>query len=237
MRELAGLTQRQLAARAGASSASVSRWESGAFTPKRDNVELLDDATGAHGALLKAWSDDREGSGIPAYMRDLGKLEESARLIELVSPLLVPGLLQSPGYARLVFEDGLMGEAGADLDRLVKLRCERYEKLRKTNDPKIVAVFPEAALNLVPESIRREQAAHLVGFIDTGRVKVHLIPAGSLLLGVTSMLLVFHMHDGETAVSSDHVDGNVIYEDPSGYDRLQGLVKPASGSSLPLFSR
>ncbi|MGW5875510.1 helix-turn-helix domain-containing protein [Nocardiopsis terrae] len=234
VRELAGLTQRQLAARAGTSSASVSRWEAGVSTPKRDNVRLLDDAAGAHGSLLKAWADDREGREIPAYMRDLGKLEELTQVIELISPLLIPGLLQSPSYARLIFEESLMGEAGANLEKLVSLRCGRYEKLRKANDPKVVAVFPETALTLVPAEVRVEQARHLLGLIDTGRVRVHLVPTGSLLLGVTSMLLVFHMYDGGIAVSSDHVDGNVIYEDPSGYMRLQGLVKQALGAALPV---
>ncbi|QRN79930.1 MAG: hypothetical protein JK586_17515 [Nocardiopsis sp. BM-2018] len=166
-------------------------------------------------------------------MRDLGKLGEDARLIELVSPLPVPGLSRSPSCARLIVEDSLMGVIGAHLDRLVKLRRERYEKLRKTSGPKVVAVFPEAAVALVPESVRREQAARLVGSIDAGRVRVHLVAAGSLLLGVTPMLLVFHTHDGEVAVSSDHVDGNVIYEDPSGRTRFQGLVKQALGAALP----
>ncbi|MFE6305402.1 Scr1 family TA system antitoxin-like transcriptional regulator [Nocardiopsis sp. NPDC057823] len=232
-RELAGLTQRQLAARAGTSSASVSRWEAGKTTPQRDNVQILDDAVKAYGALLKAWVGDREGAGLPAYMRDLGRLEELARLIELVSPLLVPGLLQSPSYTRLIFEEGLLSETGADLEELVALRCGRYEKLRSTNDPKVVAVFPETALTLVPEEVRVEQARHLVELTDTGRVRVHLVPSGSLLLGVTSMLLVFHMHDGGTAVSSDHVDGNVVYADSDGYPRLQGLVKQALGAALP----
>lgn len=232
-RELAGLTQRQLANRAGTSSASVSRWEAGGITPKRDNVQLLDDATGARGQLLKAWSDDREGLGLPAYMRDLGRLEELARLIELISPLLIPGLLQCESYARRVFEESLMGEVAGDLDRLVALRCGRLAQLRKTSNPRIVAVFPETALTFVPEAVRRDQVAHLLDVIDSGRVRVLLVPHGSLLLGVTSMLLVFHMMNGETAVSSDHVDGNVIYEESAGYTRLQGLVKQALSDALP----
>ncbi|MEV2276776.1 helix-turn-helix transcriptional regulator [Nocardiopsis sp. NPDC049922] len=233
VRELARLTQRQLAARAGTSSASVSRWESGVSTPKRDNVHMLDDATNARGRLLKAWSDDREGKGLPTYMRDLGRLEEAARTIELVSPHLIPGLLQCPGYARLVFEQSLMGEVTGDLDRLVALRCGRYPQLRKINNPRIVAVFPETALFFVPEAIRREQVRHLLEMLEAGNVRVLLVPHGSLLLGVTSMLLVFHMQNGETAVSSDHVDGNVIYEDSEGYTRLQGLVKQSLGDALP----
>ncbi|WP_159942833.1 MULTISPECIES: helix-turn-helix transcriptional regulator [unclassified Nocardiopsis] len=232
-RELAGLTQRQLAARAGTSSASVCRWEGGISTPKRDNVQLLDEATSARGRLLRAWSDDRESQGIPAYMRDLGRLEEMARTIELVSPHLIPGLLQSPGYARLVFEDGLMGDPPKELDRLVALRCRRYEQLRKMNDPRIVAVFPETALAFAPEAVRKEQVRHLLGMIDAGKVRLNLVPQGSLLWGTVSMLLVFHMENGEAVVSSDHVDGNVIYEDSAGYTRLQGLVKQALGAALP----
>lgn len=233
VRELVGLTQRQLAVRAGTSSASISRWEAGVSTPKRDNVRLLDDATSAHGSLLKSWSDDREGKGLPAYMRDLGRLEETARLVELVSPLLVPGLLQSPTYARLIFEESLMGEEGANLDRLVKLRCERYEKL---GSPKIVAVFPETALSFVPEEVRSEQAAHLLQLVDTGKVRVHLVPAGSLLLGVTSMLLVFHMHDGEIAASSDHVDGIRRLRRPGGVHPFARSGEASVGCRTPRWS-
>lgn len=233
-RDLAGLTQRQLAARAGTSSASVCRWEGGAIRPKKDNVQLLDDATGSRGRLLRAWLDDREGGGIPAYMRDLGRLEEMAHTIELVSPHLVPGIFQSPAYARLVFSEGLMGDPRSkSLNRLVALRCSRYDQLCRLNDPRITVVFPEAALTFIPESVRKEQARHLLEVIAGERVRVHVVPLGALLLGVTSMTLVFHMENGEIAVSSDHVDGNVIYEDPKCYIRLQGLVKQALGAALP----
>ncbi|MBB4934596.1 transcriptional regulator with XRE-family HTH domain [Lipingzhangella halophila] len=221
------MTQRQLANKVGTSAASLCRWERGATLPKRDYVELLDSATGSRGKLLRAWQVARDGTPVPEYMKDLSRLEEAAQSIELVSPHLIPGLLQSPGYARLIFEEGLIGSSPRDVDRLVSLRCGRYSQLRKTNDPRVTAIFPQTALAYVPERIRREQAEHLLGL---DRVRVHLVPTGTLLWGVTSMLLIFHLLNGETVASSDHVDGNMIYNDPT---RMNGLVKQALGAALP----
>jgi DNA-binding XRE family transcriptional regulator len=232
-RELAGLTQRQLASRTGAAASSICRWEAGKTTPRRDTVERLDQALAMRGRLLQAWERQTNGSILAPWKQDVGRLQVLSAVIELVSPVLVPGLLQSRLYARMVFEEGLAGSKKR-IEQLVQERCGRYEELRKKNDPMITAVFPMTALTYVQEHIRREQAALLIELIDAGRLRVHLVPEGSLLAGVTSPFLMFHLNDGSKAASSDHVVGNVIHEDSAGYDLLDGLVKGAIGSALPI---
>lgn len=233
-RELRGLTQRQLAARIGTSSSSLCRWESGENTPKRDHVEKLDELLQASGRLLKVWETQTSGSSLPPWMQDLWRLKEEAVHIEFLSPVLVPGLLQSPGYARIVFEHGQPLAGPAEIADLVSMRCARYDRLRERNDPEIVAVFPHSALTCVPDEVRREQAAHLVSLGRRGRVRLHLVPEGSALIGITSPLLLCRLVDGSRAASSDHVSGNVLYDETIGFDRLAELVKRALGSALPL---
>ncbi|WP_150244996.1 helix-turn-helix domain-containing protein [Nocardiopsis quinghaiensis] len=232
-RDLRGLTQRQLAARLGTSSSSLCRWESGENTPKRDHVEKLDELLQASGRLLKVWETQTVGSSLPTWMRDLWQLKEEAVHIEFLSPVLVPGFLQSPGYARIVFEHGQPLATPSEIDHLVSMRCARYERLRERNDPEVVAVFPHSALTCVPDEVRREQASHLVSLARSGRVRTHLVPEGSALIGITSPLLLCRLVDGSRVASSDHVSGNVLYDEGTGFDRLSELVKRALGSAFP----
>ncbi|PSK95654.1 helix-turn-helix protein [Murinocardiopsis flavida] len=231
-RDNAGQTLRDLAQISGLAQSTLSRWENDRVTPQRADVVKLDRGLQAGGRILAAWELSKS-VGFPHWMRDVARLEEAAELIELISPLLVPGLLQSPMYARHVFEESLMGGTSTDLDRRVALRCGRYTQLRKSTEVRVVAVIPLTALTCVPREIRSEQVAHLLGLIETGRVRTHLVPEGSLLVGVTSMLLLFHLRDGGRAAMSDHVDGATLYEDRRSYDRLENLVKNALGYALP----
>ncbi|MEE2036948.1 Scr1 family TA system antitoxin-like transcriptional regulator [Nocardiopsis sp. CT-R113] len=229
-RELAGLTQQQLADRSRTSHSSVNRWKGGSGTPKKDNVALLDEALGAQGALLAAWRRTTEGTGLPEWARDLVSIERSARHLTLVTPALVPGYLQSSEVSRGVFRTAHPLATAEDLARLVKLRTERLGEL---SDLEVIAVFPVAAVSGLPASLRRTQAAYLLEWVETGRVAVHLVPEGTILLGPTSPLMLFRLRTGELAVVSDHADGNVIHEEPT-HDRLSSQATSALAASLPL---
>ncbi len=231
-RNQAGHTLRKLASLVNCSASTLSRWENGHVTPMRDDVERVDEALDVNGRLVSAWEFATSG-GLPPWMHDMGRLEEAAETIELISPHVVPGLLQSSRYLRLVMREGLHPGSPEEIERLVTLRSARYQYLVSKNDPDVVAVFPVTALTCVPDDVRKEQVAHLLSVSRREKVMVHLVPEGSILVGVTSMLLMFHLRDGGKAASADHVRGNVFYQETTGYDRLHGLVKRALGSALP----
>ncbi|QVQ54862.1 helix-turn-helix transcriptional regulator [Spiractinospora alimapuensis] len=233
LRELNGLTQRQLASRIGASASALCRWETGQASPKRDYVEQLDNVLKANGKLTRSWTSWTSGSSLPPWMRDAGRLVEEATAIDYLSPVLVPGLLQDLTYAQLVFREGQPLCPASEVDRLAAVRCARYESLRRSNDPWISAVFPETALTYFPEAVRRAQAKHLVSLLGTGKLQVHLVPNGSLLIGITSPLVMVRLKDGGEAASSDHLSGNFIHDQESNFDRLSELVKRAYAVALP----
>lgn len=222
-----GMTQLQLSRTTGYSASSVNRWVSGQTNPSRDRAEHLDKALSTRGELFRAWRLTATGSGLPEWARDMFAVEASAVQLSLVTPTLVPGYLQSPGYASWVFRAGRPALTSEEVQRLVKHRTERLQQLDKL---RVTAVFPLAAVADLPESLRQEQAQDLLAWIQTGRVAVHLIPRGILLPAPVAPLMLFTLGTGDTVAVSDHVQGSVTLEDHS---RAAALFNVALAESLP----
>lgn len=232
-RKQAGLTLRDLAKVSGLAPSTLSRWENDKVVPQRADVIKVDRGLKANGRVVANW-EVATSVGFPPWMKNVSRLEEAADLVELISPHLIPGLLQAPGYTRAVFRAGLHQGSADEIDRLVAIRCSRYAHLRTQHDPRITAVFPVTAVTCLPDPVRTEQVAHLLSLSESEQVSIHLVPEGTVLLGVVSMLLMFHLRDGGVAAVSDHVDGATFYEDKRTYHRLHGLVKQALGSAFPV---
>ncbi|WP_436886252.1 Scr1 family TA system antitoxin-like transcriptional regulator [Nocardiopsis dassonvillei] len=230
-REIAGLTQYQLASKARTSASSVCRWEGGVVLPKRRNAELLDSALDAQGKLFAVWRNAAGGKAVPEWGADVAELEGTGISVEWICPLpAVPGILQSPKYAQIVFTEAQPFLPAKEIDRLTALRCGRLEQVP---DLQITAVFPVSALTTFPEEARKEQAAHLLRLLDSGRVRVLIIPEGTILVGLPSPLLVFRLRDGSIVASSDHANGNIVYREGEGLERLTELAKRFMQSALP----
>lgn len=227
-RDLAGLTQKQLAQKTHMAHSSINRWEKGGSLPKRDRVEALDKALELNGKLIASWRAARGGNGLPEWARDLDAIERAARCVTLVSPSLVPGMLQCRSYARKVFRAGQPLATKEHLDQLVALRCERLEELP---DLLVKTVFPAAAVAGLPEPDRRDQASHLLNWVATERVTMHLIPEGTVMLAPTSPLMVYSMRENEIVVASDHALGTVIHADA--HNRAEVFSSAALGAALP----
>lgn len=228
-REVAGLTQKQLAARANVSPSSVNRWELGHSDPKRDNAETLDKVLSAGGKVLSAWQAHTNGTGLPDWARDLAAIEAAARHLMLITPAATPGMLQCPEVAAAVFRAGLPAASPEEIARLVSLRCERLAELP---DLRVTAVFPAAAVSGLAPTLRAAQARALLSWAETDRVMLHLVPEGTTLLVPAAPLMVFRLRTGDLAVVSDHADGNVIHEADS-HDRLSVEATAAIGAALP----
>ncbi|GAA4894762.1 Scr1 family TA system antitoxin-like transcriptional regulator [Streptomonospora salina] len=228
-RELAGLTQLQLAGRSGTAHSSVNRWENGGSLPKRDNAESLDAALDANGELLAAWRRSTTGTGLPEWARTLDAIERGARHLSIAAPSLVPGYLQCEEYARFVFASGQPFAESDELDRLTNLRCQRLRDLPQLS---ITAVFPLSAVAGVPTAIAQQQARYLVEWADTDRVAVHVVPSGSTMPVPTSPLMLFRLRSGEQVVTSDYADGSVTL-DPDTHERMGTLFTTALAASLP----
>ncbi len=165
-REIAGMTTRSVATHLGLSPSSVNRNELGSRVPNREEVSALCVLYGVTGADKQALV-DRVGATSDAnawlsnasdQMASLMVLEREARAIANVEVTLVPGLVQTFEYARLVLAASC--RSGTDLERQVANRLGRQAVLSKPNAPQVSLVIDEGALHrtLGNPRVLREQA-------------------------------------------------------------------------------
>ncbi|MFD6096541.1 Scr1 family TA system antitoxin-like transcriptional regulator [Nocardiopsis flavescens] len=235
LRELSGFNQDELAGMVGSAASSVSRWENGVVTPRRAKVEQLDKALGAEGRLLRVWEPVATGLQVPPWMRSKGPVEEKAVEIDTATiSNLVPGLLQSLSYARMVFRAGHPSASNDEVERFAQLRVSRYEVLKRKNDPFVTAVFPVAALTCLPDAVRADQVKGILRRMERERMAVHLIPDGTPMLLVASSIQVFRLEDGTTVAASDHARGVLLMEKPEDTAAVVSAVRNLIGLCFPL---
>lgn len=213
-REAAGLTGDQVIARIGWASASkLSRLENGRSRPDLGDVlDLLDlyEVNGAERDELIAIARDagntrgwlREYPVMTQRQRAYAELESGCVDIREYAQAVVPGLLQTPSYARvrILSSRALQepdGERGFDPEAEVAARLARQAILtRELDPPQYEAVLDEAALAGVrggSTDVMREQLVHLSRLAQLPNVTLLVLPlnakVGEFYLAHTSFSL------------------------------------------------
>jgi transcriptional regulator with XRE-family HTH domain len=112
---------------------------------------------------------------LPSWFGTYLGLEQAASKIRTYEAHLVPGLLQTPEYARAVMS---LGYEDADMDRRVQVRIRRQEVLHRADPPTIWAIIDEAALHrpVGGSRVHREQMEHLIELAELPNVTVQVLP-------------------------------------------------------------
>lgn len=130
LREHAGLSREEFGDRVRFSKHTVASVELGRRLADDSFVELAEDATGNTGALRKSAKHLTRGdAGLAAWFRRWAKLERVAVSLCTYECRLVPGLLQSEGYARAVFEGTVPVAPDEQLEDFMVRRMERQRML------------------------------------------------------------------------------------------------------------
>ncbi|MEU0150937.1 helix-turn-helix domain-containing protein [Micromonospora fulviviridis] len=190
LREGAGVSRESAGWEIRSSESKISRMELGRVGFKeRDVADLLTlygvTAPDERAALLKLARDanspgwwHRYGDVLPGWFQSYLGLEAAAALIRTYEVQFVPGLLQTPAYARAVILLGHRGAPPAEVDRRVSLRMERQELLRRSDPPQLWAVLDEAALRRPvggPEVMRRQLDA-LIEATAAPHIRLQIVP-------------------------------------------------------------
>ncbi|QLQ37684.1 helix-turn-helix domain-containing protein [Micromonospora robiginosa] len=193
LREQAGLTGDQVIERIGWASASkLSRLENGRSRPDPDDVDALltlygaDDEQRADLTGITHEAGDMRGwlRNFPVMtqqQRAFAELEVGCAEISEYNPVLVPGLLQTPGYARhrILSAARVAEEAGdpdpEDPETEVAARQARQSLL--SHVPQYTAVLEEAALGrrAGPPEVLHEQLVHLCELALLPNVELRLL--------------------------------------------------------------
>ncbi|MEU3278936.1 helix-turn-helix domain-containing protein [Streptomyces antibioticus] len=192
MREDAGLAQEQAARMLGFSPAKLSRIEAGkgrrppTEADVRSLLTLYKADSHEASVLLRllrqagepGWWQRYDKRLMPEWFDRLVGLQEAATAIRTFEMQYVPGLLQTPAYARAVVERGLPSAPGREVERRVELRTRRTELLHRPDAPQVWAILDESVLLRVLGSrdVMREQLGRLIELARLPHVTVQIVP-------------------------------------------------------------
>lgn len=191
-REAAGLTREEATRRLEWSNSTLFRIETGRTKPQPRSVrELLDlygvSKTVKDGLIQLARDARRPGwwhsfrDVLPNPYEVFIGLEAGAATIRTFEPLMMPGLLQTPDYARAMIRGGPQELEPDEVGRRVEVRMARQRLLAEADRPRLWAVLDEAALHRTvgSKSIMRAQCEHLAEMSQQGRTTIQVIPFGA----------------------------------------------------------
>ncbi|MGX1883043.1 helix-turn-helix domain-containing protein [Streptomyces sp. NPDC055287] len=209
LRDRAGLTSPQAARLVGWHQSKVSRIETGRSSVKPSDVSRLLDAYGVTDRRLrelvealtgppadenrKHWWHAYRGLLPPQY-RDLISLESQASSARTLETTVVPGLLQTPDYARAVTRAALAGLPPTQVDSLVEVRIARQEVLGAAKPLRLSAVVDEGALRrpVGGQQVMKMQLRKLLEVGDSSHVRLQVLPfASGAHVGLTGPFIIF----------------------------------------------
>jgi hypothetical protein len=226
------LTSGEAAALVGWHQSKVSRIETGASGVKPADVGRLLDAYGVEDTelrellLMLAGSEDGGGRQnwwnayrgvLPPTYRDFISLESQASGIRTLETSVVPGLLQTPEYARAVTRGAVGGLEDDKLDALVEVRLARQDVLRADPPLSLWAVLDEAVLHREvggPEVMAR-QLRRLLDAARLLQVRLQVLPfAAGAHIGVTGPFVIFSFPSRSDldVVVLDHLTSSLYLE-------------------------
>jgi transcriptional regulator with XRE-family HTH domain len=189
LRTAANLSGRQLAELLSWPASKISKLENGRQTPSDDDIRAWTRTTGSEAeaeALLASlhtlevqhaeWRRILH-AGIRPRQNELADLDQQTKLFRVFESTVIPGLLQTAGYARVRFAEGIrVFNLTNDINEAVEGRIRRQEILYRP-DKRFYFVLTEAALRirLCPPEVMLGQLDRLVSLSALPNVKLGII--------------------------------------------------------------
>ncbi|MGF0171763.1 helix-turn-helix domain-containing protein [Streptomyces sp. Marseille-Q5077] len=217
-REDAGLTQVELGARVFVSGGYIGQFEQAIRKPQRDVAQRIDEALQTDGIFERMWRQLIKDQRYADYFAKAAELERLATKICEFAPALVPGLLQTAGYARAVTL--AMNRFATDeyIEDKVSGRLERQHILKDATRPVYWAVLHENVLRIPvgDPAVMAEQLERVAALTRERTVLVQVLPyaAGAYALMTGSLKLMEFEDAPPTAYTEAVYSGNLL-DDPA----------------------
>lgn len=187
LREESGLSLRKLSIDMGRDPGALSRWETGERTPKPTDVAQILTMLGIAGdrydeiiAMTRGTSDSGYvANRLPEQSQQLAALlecERAADTITEVSPLLIPGLLQTSEYIRAIMSAGTVPKH--EVETRIAVRLGRRDVIARRDPARLISFLGEAALRQVVGSteVMVDQLQYLLHTTQFRNVDLRVIP-------------------------------------------------------------
>jgi transcriptional regulator with XRE-family HTH domain len=130
------------------------------------------------GGVLKAAKGEVAKAGLPAFFRDVAKLEERAVEYHSYQSQVIPGLLQTESYARALFRMRRPTLDDDTVEKHVAARQARQEILKRKPAPTMSFVVEEVVLHrpFGGREVLRTQRRHLLNIGQQRNVEIQVMP-------------------------------------------------------------
>ncbi|WP_280871901.1 helix-turn-helix transcriptional regulator [Streptomyces sp. MJP52] len=179
LRENAGISREEFGWLVRYSKHTVAAVEYGRRMPDPSFVERAEEVLGNTGALRRSARFLTRGeAGLAAWFRQWARLEREAVSLCTYECRLVPGLLQTEGYARALFEDRLPVLTDEQLEAQVAARLGRQRLLRERVTVPFSFIVEEAVFRrrLGGSGVLREQLVSVLAFARARNITLQVVP-------------------------------------------------------------
>jgi transcriptional regulator with XRE-family HTH domain len=251
LREAAGLTCDEVAARLDCSGSKISRIETGrvAVSPRdvRDLVRIYGVPEEQREGLIQLARESRQkgwwqgySDGVEPQLATYLGIESEASEIRQYAVARIPILLQTEDYARAVVIAGRAGRGRYPFpqDRVVEMLMER-QRIAAAGSARVWIVLDEAALRRKvgsPETMR-QQIGRLIELSSTTATCVQIIPFGSgsyVALDLPFVILGFPDLADPDIAAVGYATGMLWIEDTAEVQRYNMIFSHLQAAALPL---
>ncbi|MEU2540314.1 helix-turn-helix domain-containing protein [Streptomyces iakyrus] len=176
-REAAGMRVAELGEVLGYGEDMIRKMERGARIPRPEYLDRADQVLNAQGHL-RAFTKDMERARYPKKVRELAEMEGRAVEMLLYSHHNIHGLLQTPEYARALFEMRQPALSADVIERESAARMARKSVFERDPVPDLSFVQEQVTLErpLGGKMVLRRQLEHLLEVAQLRNVALQIMP-------------------------------------------------------------
>ncbi|MFJ4340860.1 Scr1 family TA system antitoxin-like transcriptional regulator [Streptomyces sp. NPDC088915] len=178
LRKRAGLTQEQFAPMVGYSVPMAASIEQGRRLPSKTFVDRSEEVLDAFGVVRAAAKHLTRKAGLARWFEKWAELEALAVTLYTFESRFVPGLLQTPAYARTLFEEQIPAMGDDQIESHLTARMERTKILTERPHTIFSFIIEEHALRrqiCAPEAMR-EQIDHILALCERRNIDIQVMP-------------------------------------------------------------
>jgi transcriptional regulator with XRE-family HTH domain len=245
VREQARLSGHELARILDWAPSKVSRYEGGQRTPSELDVAVFVTSCGVkREELERLLKLSREADAtywvrpyneqLPDELRSLMLQESSATAIRSYEPLVIPGLLQTEGYARAIFEWAARNDKEG-IELLVNARISRQSLLRRRMPPQCTFYIHEHALRSVlgDAQVMHEQIMFLVFSASLPHCSIRVLPESTGTYGLLGGPFLLMDYSGyPPAAYAETYTAGLFIEDAQDVATYRGILERLDRDAL-----
>lgn len=210
--------------------------ERGTRIPKRDFAEALDAVHNTGGSFTRLWVNLTNQEEVPDWFADIISLERVAVEIREYQTVLIPGLLQTEGYAWSILSEGRPWTGEDEVKRLVETRMKRHEVVTKPDRPLMWFVVDEVVIRrrIGSPEIMREQLRRIAKLVDARQIKFQVIPQDAWVPhpGLSGPFRIMAFPDRPSMAHTEHMMGEVVIDAPEDVQRCNVIFGALQAEAL-----